>query len=56
MLGDEVATIEKYYSEFKPNRAQRMAFETAFAGSDFQDASGTAQPEGLKRLTHFLEG
>ena len=49
VLGDEVATIEKYYSELKPNRAQRMAFERAFAGSDFQDASGTAQPEGLKR-------
>ena len=49
VLGDEVATIEKYYSELKPNRAQRMAFERACAGSDFQDASGTAQPEGLKR-------
>ena len=49
VLGDEVATIEKYYSELKPNRAQRMAFERAFAGSDFQDSSETVQPEGLKR-------
>jgi len=49
VLGDEVATIEKYYSELKPNRAQRMAFEKAFAGSDFQDSSGTVQPGGLKR-------
>jgi len=51
VLGDEVATIEKYYSELKPNKAQRMAFDRAFAGSDFQDSSGTVQPEGLRRRT-----
>jgi len=49
VLGDEVATIEKYYSELKPNRAQRMAFERAFAGSDHQNSTGTVQPDGLRR-------
>ena len=49
VLGDEVATIEKYYSELRPNSAQREAFERAFAGTNVQDSTGTIQPDWLKR-------
>jgi len=49
IIGDDIATIEKHYAEFVPNKAQRMAFEKAFAQSTQITAEGTAQPEWLKR-------
>ena len=49
ILGDDIATIEKYYSELIPNKEQRLAFEKAFAQSTRITSEGTAQPEWLKR-------
>ena len=49
ILGDDIATIEKYYSELMPNKEQRLAFEKAFAQSTQITSEGTAQPEWLKR-------
>ncbi len=49
ILGDDIATIEKYYSELMPNKEQRLAFEKAFAQSTRITSEGTAQPEWLKR-------
>ena len=49
VIGDDIATIEKHYAELVPNKAQRMAFEKAFAQSTQITAEGTAQPEWLKR-------
>ena len=49
ILGDDIATIEKYYSELIPNKEQRLAFEKAFAQSTQITSEGTAQPEWLKR-------
>ena len=49
ILGDDIATIEKYYSELIPNKEQRLAFEKAFSQSTRITSEGTAQPEWLKR-------
>jgi hypothetical protein len=49
VFGDDIATIEKHYAELIPNKAQRMAFEKAFAQSTQITSEGTAQPEWLKR-------
>ena len=49
VLGDEVTTIQKHYSELIPNDAQRIAFEQAHALSWVISSEGTAQPEWLKR-------
>ena len=49
VIGDDIATIEKHYAELVPNKAQRMAFEKAFALSTQITSEGTAQPEWLKR-------
>ena len=49
ILGDDIATIEKYYSELIPNKSQRLAFEKAFSQSTRITSEGTAQPEWLKR-------
>ena len=49
ILGDDIATIEKYYSELIPNKEQRLAFEKEFAQSTRITSEGTAQPEWLKR-------
>ena len=49
VLGDNIATIEKYYSELLPNKAQRLAFERAFSQSTKITSQGTVQPEWLKR-------
>jgi integrase len=49
ILGDDVATIEKYYADLRPNKAQRMAFERAFSKPTSEDATETAQPKWMKR-------
>ena len=49
VIGDDIATIEKHYAELVQNKAQRMAFEKAFAQSTQITSEGTAQPEWLKR-------
>ena len=49
ILGDDIATIEKYYSELMPNKEQRLAFEKAFAQSTQITSEGTVQPAWLKR-------
>ena len=49
VLGDDIATVHKHYSELIPNDAQRIAFEQAHALSCVISSEGTAQPEWLKR-------
>lgn len=49
VLGDDVATIEKYYADLRPNKAQRIAFERAFSSPTSEDATDTAQPKWMRR-------
>ena len=49
VLGDEIATIEKHYSELIPSKSQKVAFDRAFELSNTISSEETIQPKWLKR-------
>jgi uncharacterized protein YktA (UPF0223 family) len=49
VLGDEIATIEKHYSELIPSKSQKVAFDKAFELSNTISSEETIQPKWLKR-------
>ena len=53
VLGDTVATIERYYAELVFGPASERAFARAHPKSRWEKAVGTAQPEWMEREVGF---